>query len=90
MALCDFGAAMLFTDQPSHSDIFQSIRIGKLNSREDYSRFVLKDLLRFVATPFVLIVQWDGYVLDNATAWQPRLSAVRPDPGPSGTGTRTG
>jgi uncharacterized protein DUF5672 len=71
-ALCDFGDAILFSDNPPPSDRFRSARIERLNSRDDYSRFILKDLARFIATPFVLIVQWDGYVVE-ACAWNPRF-----------------
>jgi Tfp pilus assembly protein PilF len=42
--------------------------IAPLRSRDDYSRFVLKDLAPHVATPHVLLVQWDGYVV-NPDAW---------------------
>jgi hypothetical protein len=69
-AICSFGDAILFSDEPSGGDAFRHIRIEKLRSRADYSRFILKDLPSFIATPFVLIVQWDGYVLDPK-AWSP-------------------
>ena len=42
--------------------------IGRIASRDDYSRFVLKHLADHVATPHVLLVQWDGYVV-NPAAW---------------------
>lgn len=35
----------------------------------------MKDLLRYVDTPFVLLVQWDGFVLD-AGCWDERLRTV--------------
>jgi Flp pilus assembly protein TadD len=38
--------------------------IAPLASRDDYSRFVLKSLLPHVATPHVLLIQWDGYVVN--------------------------
>ena len=47
-------------------------RIAPLRSREAYSQFVLKSLCDFVDTSHVLIVQWDGYVL-NPQAWDPAL-----------------
>jgi hypothetical protein len=65
---CGFGDAILFSDAAAPSDSFRGVRIPKLQSRADYSRFILKELHRFVATPYVLIVQWDGYVLDPS-AW---------------------
>jgi tetratricopeptide (TPR) repeat protein len=42
--------------------------IAPIASREAYSNFVLKDLLAFVHTDHVLLVQWDGYVV-NPGAW---------------------
>jgi len=39
-----------------------------LAGRAAYSRFVIKDLLRYIETEHVLLIQWDGYVV-NPTAW---------------------
>jgi hypothetical protein len=69
LALCDFADAVLFTDT-SVPGRFRTVAIDRLASKDDYSRFVFRDLVRFVETPFVLIVQWDGYVLEP-TAWDP-------------------
>jgi tetratricopeptide (TPR) repeat protein len=44
------------------------VEIAPLASRDDYSRFVLKSLLPYVATAHVLLIQWDGYVV-NPEAW---------------------
>lgn len=44
------------------------VDIGPLASREGYSHFVLKDLLPHVSTSHVLLVQWDGFVV-NPGAW---------------------
>lgn len=69
MALCDFGEAILFSDTPTQGPGIRHQPIEKLASRDDYSRFMLKDLVSFIQTPFVLIVQWDGYVL-APDAWR--------------------
>jgi hypothetical protein len=42
--------------------------IAPIASRDAYSHFVLKELLPFVHTGHVLLVQWDGYVV-NPDAW---------------------
>lgn len=67
-----FGATRLLTDQPAAAagsrDGIDWIAIPPMASRAHYSRFMLRDLHRHVATPHALIVQWDGYVL-NAGAW---------------------
>ena len=44
------------------------VPVRRLDSRDDYSRFVLKELARHIATSHVLLVQWDGYVV-NPAAW---------------------
>jgi Flp pilus assembly protein TadD len=44
--------------------------IAPLASRDDYSRFVLKSLVRHVDTDHVLLIQWDGYVV-NPAAFDP-------------------
>jgi tetratricopeptide (TPR) repeat protein len=47
-------------------------RIAPLQSRDDYSRLMLKGLRAHVETSHALVVQWDGYVL-NPDAWDPAL-----------------
>jgi tetratricopeptide (TPR) repeat protein len=47
----------------------ETAAIPPLASREAYSRFVLKDLVRHVESTHALLVQWDGYVV-NPDAWQ--------------------
>lgn len=44
------------------------INIPKLNKIEEYSNFVLKYLNNFIYTDYVLIAQWDGFIL-NPEAW---------------------
>jgi Flp pilus assembly protein TadD len=68
-----FGRTLFLTDDgydgpmPAGIDV---ARIAPLRSRDDYSRFVLQGLLPHVATSHVLLVQWDGYVV-NPAAWEP-------------------
>ena len=40
--------------------------IEPLRSREAYSHFVLKSLIEHIDTPYVLLVQWDGYAVNPA------------------------
>ncbi len=44
------------------------VAIEPLASRDAYSRFVLKSLLPHVDTAHVLLIQWDGYIV-NPAAW---------------------
>ena len=40
-----------------------------INSKQAYSKFILQELHKYIKTDFVLIVQWDGWVI-NASAWR--------------------
>jgi len=69
-----FARTLLFTDAiPAGVDVPPGVDvepIAPLASRDDYSHFVLKSLGRHVDTPHVLLVQWDGYVV-NPAAFDP-------------------
>lgn len=65
MAQCRFGDAVLLT----HEDVSTRARIARidrLRSLGDYSIFMIKQLARYISTPWVLVVQWDGYVVDGS------------------------
>ena len=67
-----FARALLLTDRlppdvPVPSGI-EVVPVAPIGSRDAYSDFVLKSLLPHVATNHVLLVQWDGYVI-NPAAW---------------------
>jgi len=67
-AHCDFGDVVLFT----HEEIATKARIVRtphIASREQYSDFVLKQVIQHIRTPWVLLIQWDGYVVDPS-AWR--------------------
>ncbi len=72
-----FARTLMLTDAlPSSVGVPAGIEvagIGPLRSRDEYSRFVLKRLLPLVATPHLLLVQWDGYVV-NPQAWDPAFA----------------
>ena len=67
MDQCTFGDAILFSDQPVDGP-FRSVEISPLNSVRAYSNFCLYGLPDFIKTPFALVIQWDGYVV-NGAAW---------------------
>ena len=69
-----FGDAILCTDHASLQgqtlpDGVRWVEIAPLRSIEAYSEFMIKGLAEHVRTSHVLIVQWDGFVL-NAAAWR--------------------
>lgn len=73
LALVNFQEALLFTDSVLESETgVQTVKIDKLDSLEAYSKFLMKELYQFIDTPYVLIVQWDGFVIDSS-AWRPEF-----------------
>lgn len=67
-----FAHVLLLSDRPPAGEPVGMVwrRINHLSSREDYTRFMLRELVDHIATPYALCVQWDGYVLDGAR-WDP-------------------
>jgi len=73
-----FARTLLLTDalpsalaRPGGIDVTP---VSGIHSRDAYSQFVLKSLLPHVATAHVLLVHWDGYVV-NPEAWEPAFLA---------------
>ncbi len=71
MERCAFAEAILFSDKPAAGS-FRHVAIAPLASLDDYSRFCLKEMAQHIATPHVLVVQWDGYVVEPQ-AWDKRF-----------------
>jgi hypothetical protein len=63
----EFGDAILFSDQPRDGP-FRFVQITPLNSIEAYSIFCLRHMAPLIKTPYVLVIQWDGFVI-NSDAW---------------------
>jgi len=66
-----FGRAVLFTHawQPAQPVAgLEVVDIGLLASGAAYSHFVMRRLHAFIDTPYALVTQWDGFVVD-AGAW---------------------
>jgi len=68
LAQCEFAKALFFTDRDFDIEGVQVVRIDSLKSAADYSNFVIHQLGGYIETEFVLIVQYDGFVLHGA-AW---------------------
>jgi tetratricopeptide (TPR) repeat protein len=64
-----FGRALFITDREAGPQDFDVEIVPALTSRDDYSQFVLKSLSARIQTSHVLLVQWDGYVV-NPSAWR--------------------
>ncbi len=67
-----FGAALLFTDLARFSAPLPGIELRpvQIDSVAAYSDFMLRGLLPHTTTSHLLVVQWDGYLLD-AHQWDP-------------------
>lgn len=58
---------VFFTDIGMAPEGIEVINIKHLYSRKDYSKFVMKDLGKYkFDTSHILIMQWDGYVIDGS------------------------
>ena len=73
---CDFARALLLTDQaPLGADGITVRSIPPITSGIDYARLVMLDLVEYIETDYVLLVQWDGYVLDGRR-WEDAFRSV--------------
>jgi tetratricopeptide (TPR) repeat protein len=63
---CRFERALFFTDQALQVEGVETIRIPSIRSAAEYSWFMLKELDRYISSDFVLVIQYDGFVLDSS------------------------
>ena len=57
---------ILFTSvQLAIKDDIEVIKIAPLKSKADYSLWIMRELYKYIETDFVLVSQWDSYVLDG-------------------------
>jgi hypothetical protein len=83
----DFARVCLFAEAAQLVDLpagIEGLPIAPIKSGADYSRFVVRELPAHIGTPFVLVTQWDGFVIDGS-AWRDEffehdyIGAVWPD-----------
>ncbi len=69
MSICasqiKFNEKIFFTDQ-----IFSPfvVKIEKINSVQDYSRFIFKEMFKHIKTKYILVCQHDGFII-NPSSW---------------------
>ena len=68
LQLCQFSKILFFTDKEFNLENIAVLKIPKITTKEQYSIFVLKELNGYIDTDFVLIIQWDGFIV-NPDAW---------------------
>ncbi len=65
---CQFEKVLFLTDIEFQLDNIDVDLIQSINSSEQYSHFILKQLVNFIKTDYIILVQWDGYII-NGAAW---------------------
>ena len=68
LAGCEFSRTMFLTDRRFDLRPIETVMIDSIRSLPEYSEFVVKQLLQYIDTEYVLLIQWDGYVV-NPGAW---------------------
>jgi len=69
-----FARTLFLTDRAYDAPGIDVRVVAPLASREAYSAFVLKTLVDHIDTAHVLLIQWDGYVI-NPAAWRAEFIA---------------
>lgn len=65
---CDFDRVLFLTNREFTLPGIETVEISPIRSRQEYSMFVLHKLHHYIDSDFVLLVQWDGYII-NPNAW---------------------
>lgn len=68
LATMKFADALFISDLGTDTGGARHIAIAPLDGRAAYSRFIAKTLVDYIQTEHVLLIQWDGYVV-NPAAW---------------------
>lgn len=58
----NFGNVKFFTHEDVKDEIFETVKIDKL-SYNDYNKFIVFDLHKYISTDYVLIIQDDGFIV---------------------------
>lgn len=56
---------VFLTDIVLEVEGMEVIQIDPIKSKQEYSKFIIKQLYQYFDTPFVLLIQYDGYILDG-------------------------
>jgi ADP-heptose:LPS heptosyltransferase len=63
---------ILLTDKVIDIEGIEVIQIPVIKSKDEYSRFMIKELFKYITTDFIITIQHDGYVI-NGDAFDERL-----------------
>jgi hypothetical protein len=70
LSKCDFAEALFFADRDCHVNGVRFVPTERTTSSAQYSNFLIHKLHEYIDTDYVLIIQYDGFVL-NPAAWDP-------------------
>lgn len=68
MAALPFTESLFITSIVENHPGLRVVCIDPINDHREYSRFMIKSLVNHINSSHVLVVQWDGYVV-NPNAW---------------------
>lgn len=68
MEQCTFDKVLFLTDKDFKTVGIETVIIPRINSKEEYSEFMIRELHEYIDTPYMLVIQADGYILDG-TVW---------------------
>lgn len=67
LSQCSFDKVILLTSLDTNYEY--AIKIDPIRSIQEYSIFCIKELYKFIDTKYLLLIQYDGYVVDGSR-WQ--------------------
>jgi hypothetical protein len=72
LSKCHFAESLFFSDRDCGVDGVRFVPIERITSSAQYSNFLIHKLHEYIGTDYVLIIQYDGFVL-NPLAWDPQF-----------------
>lgn len=69
MEQCSFDRVLFLTDKEFNQDGIDVVLIDKITNVRQYSEFMIKSLYKYIQTPYMIVCQADGYIL-NGDLWQ--------------------
>lgn len=67
---CNFENILFLTDIEYADKKIEVINIPSIKTKEQYSRFIIRELGSYIKTDYVLIIQYDGFIV-NPQSWTP-------------------
>lgn len=62
MSSCAFDSIKLLTDKHVSAQGIEVVPIAPITTLQEYSRFMVKQLVNYIDTDHVLLIQWDGFI----------------------------